>query len=201
METSPTIGAIAAALIIFHKEVGVVKKSETNPFFKSKYADLSAVITAIDEPLEKAGLAYTQFPTGQNELTTMLMHAESGEWIKGSFTMTPTKNDPQGQGSVITYQRRYALGAILGLNIDEDDDGNKASAKVASTSRIEPSTATTALTLKEQALNHINDAKTVSELNELNKKLNASKKLTNDEKTELAAIIMNKLDKLDPLND
>jgi hypothetical protein len=43
--------------------------------------------------------------------------------------MTPSKNDPQGLGSAITYQRRYALGAILNLNIDEDDDGNQASAK------------------------------------------------------------------------
>jgi hypothetical protein len=41
--------------------------------------------------------------------------------------MKPAKEDPQAYGSVITYQRRYALGAILGLNIDEDDDGNKAS--------------------------------------------------------------------------
>ena len=45
--------------------------------------------------------------------------------------MRPTKNDPQGLGSVITYQRRYALGAILGLNIDDDDDGNRASRPVA----------------------------------------------------------------------
>ena len=41
--------------------------------------------------------------------------------------MKPAKNDPQGLGSAITYQRRYALGAILGLNIDIDDDGNAAS--------------------------------------------------------------------------
>jgi hypothetical protein len=56
----------------------------------------------------------------------MLLHT-SGEWISESYEMEPTKHDPQGAGSVITYQRRYALGAILGLNIDEDDDGNKAS--------------------------------------------------------------------------
>jgi hypothetical protein len=53
------------------------------------------------------------------------MHV-SGEWISATYEMKPTKDDPQGAGSVITYQRRYALGAALGLNIDEDDDGNKA---------------------------------------------------------------------------
>ena len=58
----------------------------------------------------------------------MLMHT-SGEWLAESYFMKPSKDDPQGAGSVITYQRRYALGAILGLNIDVDDDGNKASGK------------------------------------------------------------------------
>lgn len=38
--------------------------------------------------------------------------------------MRPSKNDPQGVGSCITYQRRYAIGAILCLNIDDDDDAN-----------------------------------------------------------------------------
>jgi hypothetical protein len=57
------------------------------------------------------------------------MHV-SGEWMSESYEMQPTKHDPQGAGSVITYQRRYALGAILGLNIDEDDDANKASQPV-----------------------------------------------------------------------
>jgi hypothetical protein len=54
------------------------------------------------------------------------MH-KSGEWLGSHFTMKPMKNDPQGIGSCITYMRRYALAAILGLNIDEDDDGNSAS--------------------------------------------------------------------------
>lgn len=130
MTKSESIQALAKALIEFHRQVGIVKKSETNPFFKSKYADLSTILDAIKSPLENAGLTFSQFPTGENELTTILMHGDSGEWMEDTFKMTPVKNDPQGAGSVITYQRRYALGAILGLNIDEDDDGNKASAPV-----------------------------------------------------------------------
>lgn len=200
METSPTIGAIAKALIVFHKEVGVVKKKEENPFFKSKYADLSAIITVIDEPLEKAGLAYTQFPTAQNELTTLLMHAESGEWIKGAFTMTPTKNDPQGQGSVITYQRRYALGAILGLNIDEDDDGNKGSTPTASNTTTAPKkVAPPTGSAYETALNYIQEADTIEYLNELNKKIIESKTFTSEEKQKLAGLCVDKLHTLDPI--
>jgi hypothetical protein len=125
MDKSESIKEIASALCKFHAQVGKVKKGNTNPFFKSKYADLASILDVIEEPLHENGLTFVQFPTNEHEMTTMLMHT-SGEWIKGSYVMTPTKKDPQGLGSVITYQRRYALGAILGLNIDEDDDGNEA---------------------------------------------------------------------------
>lgn len=126
MEKSESIKEIATALCKFQSEVEKIKKSETNPFFKSKYADLSSILDVIRQPLSNNGISFVQFPKGQHELETMLMHI-SGEWMSETYSMTPTKNDPQGLGSVITYQRRYALGAILGLNIDEDDDANKAS--------------------------------------------------------------------------
>jgi hypothetical protein len=82
----------------------------------------------VKQPLVDNGLSFVQFPRGKYGLETMLMHT-SGEWLSQSYEMEPTKRDPQGAGSVITYQRRYALGAILGLNIDVDDDGNKGSEK------------------------------------------------------------------------
>ena len=54
------------------------------------------------------------------------MHGESGEYMQTDYFMNPTKNDPQAQGSVISYMRRYALAAVLGLNLDNDDDANAA---------------------------------------------------------------------------
>jgi hypothetical protein len=123
MEKSESIKEIATALCKFQGEVETIRKSETNPFFKSKYASLADILNVIRKPLSDNGLSFVQFPKGQCLLETMLMHI-SGEWMLESYEMKPTKNDPQGLGSVITYQRRYALGAILGLNIDEDDDGN-----------------------------------------------------------------------------
>lgn len=126
MNKSESIKAIAAALCNFQNEVGKIKKGETNPFFKSKYASLADILDVIQKPLSSNELAFVQFPEGDHQLTTMLMHT-SGEWISATYSMTPAKNDPQGLGSVITYQRRYALGAVLGLNIDDDDDGNAAS--------------------------------------------------------------------------
>jgi hypothetical protein len=126
MEKSNEIKNLATALNAFQGEVSKIAKTSVNPFFKSKYASLSDILDVIREPLTNNGLSFVQFPKGKYGLETMLLH-NSGEWLSESYEMKPTKEDPQGAGSVITYQRRYALGAILGLNIDEDDDGNKAS--------------------------------------------------------------------------
>ena len=143
MQKSASIKNLAKALQDFHREMGVIAKTETNPFFGSKYADLGTILSAIKEPLQKAGLTFSQFPEENNKLTSIIIHPESGEWIEASYYMAPVKEykkdregkilpgseytTPQGEGSVITYQRRYALGAILGLNLDEDDDGNAGS--------------------------------------------------------------------------
>lgn len=126
MNKSESIKELSTALCNFQASVEKIKKNEVNPFFKSKYASLADILDVIRQPLADNGLSFVQFPKGRYGLDTMLMHT-SGEWISESYEMQPTKDDPQGAGSVITYQRRYALGAILGLNIDEDDDGNKAS--------------------------------------------------------------------------
>lgn len=126
MNKSNNIGNLAKALILFKLKVDTIKKDAKNPFFKSSYASLSNILDGINEPLIESGLAVTQFPNGDNGLTSILIHGESGEWIECNYEMKPVKDDPQGRGSCLTYQRRYALAAILTLNIDEDDDGNKA---------------------------------------------------------------------------
>jgi hypothetical protein len=126
MKKSESIKQLASALMVFHIKIDTIKKDATNPFFKSKYASLSNILDAIKIPLAESDLSFSQHPMGENGLSTILMH-KSGEWIGSHFTMKPVKNDPQGIGSCITYMRRYALAAILGLNIDEDDDGNAAS--------------------------------------------------------------------------
>jgi hypothetical protein len=135
MQKSESIKNIAQALIVFHVKVDTIKKDAKNPFFKSTYASLTNILDAINEPLIESGLAISQFPTGADGLTTILIHGESGEWISSTYEMRPVKDDPQGRGSCITYQRRYALASVLSLNIDEDDDGNKASQPVASTAK------------------------------------------------------------------
>jgi hypothetical protein len=126
MNKSESIKNIAGALVDFQSSVSKVAKEANNPFFKSKYASLANILDTIQKPLSECGLAISQFPDG-NALTTILLHADSGEWMESSYVMPVAKqNDPQAMGSAMTYARRYALGSILNLNIDDDDDGEKA---------------------------------------------------------------------------
>jgi len=125
MNKSDSIKEIAGALVKFHDSVGAVKKDSENPFFKSKYASLDNVLETIKEPLALHGLSFAQFPDA-NGLTTILMHS-GGEWLEATYDVPLAKADPQGAGSAITYMRRYALGAILGLATETDDDANVAS--------------------------------------------------------------------------
>lgn len=111
----------------------LIKKTDSNPFFKSKYAGLPSVLEVVLPVLHKNGLYLSQCPISEGDkigVKTIVTHAESGESLESSFTMTLTKNDPQGAGSAITYARRYAIVSMLGLNVDEDDDGNTASGKI-----------------------------------------------------------------------
>jgi hypothetical protein len=137
MKKSESIKNLGLALCNFQASMGKVSKESSNPFFKSKYASLANILDTIQKPLSEANLAFSQMPD-ENALTTILIHSESGEWIESSYVMPVAKqNDPQAMGSAITYARRYALGAILGLNIDDDDDAEKAMGRTSTSKREE----------------------------------------------------------------
>lgn len=128
MNKSESIAKLAAALVKAQLKIGSAKKGSANPFFKSSYADLGAVVEALKDPLNEAGISYLQI-VGRDELgtyvETTLIH-ESGEFISGQTPVIIAKaNDPQAVGSAITYARRYGLQAMLGIPA-EDDDGEKA---------------------------------------------------------------------------
>ena len=129
MNRSESIISLAKALLKFQSSIGTIKKDAQNPHFKSNFASLSGILDAVSPVLSEVGLVILQHPSGDGtvvNLETILIHAETGEYMSSEFTMKPVKLDPQGIGSCITYMRRYALGSILELNID-DDDGNAAS--------------------------------------------------------------------------
>jgi hypothetical protein len=121
MKSSESIVNISKALAKFHSLVSTISKDAKNPFFKSSYASLPHILTEIQEPLEKSGLVITQFPDNEG-LTTLLIHADSGEYLQATYIMPVAKaNDPQALGSAISYARRYAVSSILNLKIDDDD--------------------------------------------------------------------------------
>lgn len=118
----------AKAFVAAQKATEAVKKAATNPAFKSKYADLSEVVEAVVPALNGAGIGVMQFPSFNGDLvgvTTVLLH-ESGASVTGTLQLRPSKSDPQGVGSAVTYGRRYSLLAMTGA-APEDDDGNSAS--------------------------------------------------------------------------
>lgn len=129
MEKSENIKELATALAKFQGEVTNPANTANNPFFKSKYAPLSEVLKLVRPILSKNGLSVVQAPSGDGEsiiVVTTLMH-ESGEYIEFSpLVLKADKPTAQGAGSAITYARRYALSAILGISSEDDDDGNHA---------------------------------------------------------------------------
>jgi hypothetical protein len=118
----------AKAFVAAQKATESVKKAATNPHFKSKYADLAEVVEAVVPALNAQGIGVMQFPSFDGTLTgvtTVFIH-ESGSSVTGTLHLNPTKQDPQGVGSAITYARRYSLLAMTGA-APEDDDANAAS--------------------------------------------------------------------------
>lgn len=113
------------ALVAMQAELPVIIKNAENPHFHSKFADLASIVQATRPILAKHGFAITQAPgyraeTGDPTLSTVLWHASGS--IRSDMLLCMAKNDPQGQGSGITYARRYAYSAILGLVTEEDTD-------------------------------------------------------------------------------
>lgn len=129
MNKSDSIKTLAEALAKAQGSIKPASKDATNPHFKNKYASLGAVWEAIREPLSKNGLSVAQFCETTEYgvgLTTIITHA-SGEWMSSTFALPPQSATAQGYGGAISYMRRYALAALLGVVADDDDDGEQAS--------------------------------------------------------------------------
>lgn len=142
----------AEAFVKLQADIKPAIKDANNTAFRSKYADLGAVWDAVKGPLHDHGFAIIQSPDFDGSdmwLQTTIMHI-GGEKISGRYPIRPTKHDPQGYGSALTYARRYSISAMLGVIADDDDDGNAASQRPSS--KEQPSgkiTADQAKTLRE----------------------------------------------------
>jgi hypothetical protein len=135
METSDSIVKITAALVAAQAEFPAVAFDAVNPFHKSRYATLGAVIEACRPVLARHGLAVIQPVVGGDGwigIETRIIHS-SGEWMASRVQLAADggagKSPAQAAGSTVTYLRRYGLAAALGLYADEDDDGQRGETK------------------------------------------------------------------------
>lgn len=132
MKSSDAINELASALSLAQAEMRAASKDTKNEFFKSSYADLASVWAACREPLTKNKLAVIQVTDvdehGKLFLETTLVHA-SGQFVSGRYPVRPIDEKPQSYGSAMSYSRRYALGAIVGIVSEIDDDGNISSGR------------------------------------------------------------------------
>jgi hypothetical protein len=129
MHASEQTDQLAAALALAQGEMKNATLNKSNPHFKSRYADLAAVRDASVPALAKHGLALTQTTefddAGRFILVTRLAH-KSGQWERSVYPLPLCVDKPQAMGSALTYARRYAWAAMVGISADEDDDANEA---------------------------------------------------------------------------
>lgn len=132
MKRSDAIDQISAAVIAARSQMRSLRKNAKGAY--AEYADLPEVLDVITGPLKEANLAIIQSPsmdaeTGYCTLTTLLVHAESGQWLEGSLAMKPELDKGhqgacQAVGSCISYARRYSLAALFSLaQADNDAEG------------------------------------------------------------------------------
>jgi hypothetical protein len=137
MNRSESIKSLAAALAKAQAEFPSIPRDKTvqvktksGGTYTFAYAPLDTIMEKIRPALKANGLAFMQSLNGES-LTTTLLHT-SGEWLAtDAMPIRAVDSGPQALGSAITYARRYALTALLGLVTEDDDDGNAAEGNVA----------------------------------------------------------------------
>lgn len=128
MNKSDSIAKISPALLKAWANIGAVTKDAENPFFKSDYATLGAVMEVVKQPLLDQGIIILQPIVDGEYVETILLH-ESGEFISGTMRLVCAKpNDPQAMGSATTYNRRYGLQSMCFVP-SVDDDAEKGMAR------------------------------------------------------------------------
>jgi hypothetical protein len=131
VRTSQETDKVLPALFNVKKKLRPMVKDSANPFFKSKYLELSDILTNLEPLLHEEGLFLTQATIVREGATLVInrvTHAESCQFAESEFPAETATADPQKLGSAVSYARRYGVQSLLALNT-VDDDGNAASGK------------------------------------------------------------------------
>ena len=174
-QTNDINGALAKAQGEFPR----INVNQENPYFKSAFADLNAVVKAIRPALAKNGLSFTQqqkiTPDGATILCTRIRHS-SGQWIESRVRLIPPKNDMQSYASTLTYMKRHSIMAILGITIDSDYSDDDA--EIAMVPQRETFAKGTAINRKYDPREQSADVVTKEQLEELEYELSAYPDIT-----------------------
>jgi len=163
MQQSEDTTLLDIALEEFQDESGFVKATKENPFLKNKYVDYNHVVSQCRPGLQKHGLQVKQSTcviesTGKAGIYTKLTHKSSRQFYSSITPLTHKENDPQSQGSAITYMKRYSYIAMLDLLVDADDDGNLANSIGNKADKIKENGAI------KQSIENLENAKSMDEL-------------------------------------
>ena len=121
---------LVTALIAARKDMPDPRKSGTNPAFRSKFVPRDEALDSVVPSLLKHGLMFVQYPVATElgiGVHTQLLHDSGQSLDLGVFTVTPSKNDPQGAVAATTYASRCAIMLAFSIAGDDDDDGNSVS--------------------------------------------------------------------------
>lgn len=155
MKTSESVIEISKALCAAQKDMRPALKDSNNPYFKSKYSDLTSVWESVRVPLTSNGISVWQDITTSDKsisVTTRVAHI-SGEWIEfGPFTIPLMKSDAQSIGSASSYAKRYALCAAVGVVSDDDVDDD--AERITERSNIKPQSKKSDFVPINQIVNH-----------------------------------------------
>ncbi len=122
--------SLISKLFAVANKVPAIQKNSINPHFGNTYVSLDRVLETVLPVLAEDNLMLMQWPTnvsGVPALRTVIYDIETEESMEDTMMLVLERDNPQGQGSALTYAKRYAILSIFGLTADEDDDGQKAS--------------------------------------------------------------------------
>ena len=132
-QQSETLGALLKALSAAQLEFEPVEKDKHNKHLNYHYSSFSAIMASVRPALAKHGLALIQVPLPMDgderlvEVEQTLVHLPSGEWTATRIGFLIPRREPQAVGSALTYAQKYLVRTVLGVLLDEDDDGDSAS--------------------------------------------------------------------------
>jgi hypothetical protein len=123
------VATLAEALAAAQGQFEALAFDAKNDHFGSRYATLSALLAVVRPALARNGIALLQHPVAEGSRLGIVTELRKGDEVIRSVISweLPPETTPHKLFAAVTYFKRHALQAILGIAGEDDDDGNAAS--------------------------------------------------------------------------